>query len=332
MGASAVRSGPPRAPSSPRSRWQWIPGVALWRATEGAVARTSADRDRVVDLLRIGSLVVVVLGHLLMVVVRWRGDTLRIANLLAEVPELKVATWGFQVMPVFFAAGAIANRRSFEASRARSEAWRSWLWHRMRRLVRPTVWYLAIWVPLVWALSLALPGAAATLAKLSTQLLWFLGVYLLVIATTRWQIRLARLGYPVVVVLLAAITLVDLARFHLAFGVGLVNFVLVWFMTATLGLVVRDHVGHGRLAFVVGGLGALVLNAALVAAFPYPISMVGMPGEPISNMAPPTIVLALHSVVLMSLVGLAWPSLSRLCARAGMWRVIAVMGAATMTI
>ena len=332
MGASAVRSGDARATRSSTVRFRWVPGVALWRATEGVVARTPSDRDRVVDLLRIGSLVVVVLGHLLMVVVRWRGDTVRIANLLAEVPELKIATWVFQVMPIFFAAGAIANRRSYDSSRARGEVWREWLWHRVRRLVRPTTWYLAIWIPLVWLLSLALPGAASTLAKLSTQLLWFLGVYLLVVATTRWQIRLARFGYPIVAVLLAAIALVDLARFHLAFGAGLVNFVLVWFMTATLGLVVRDHVGRGRHVFVAGAFGALALNAVLVATFPYPISMVGMPGERISNMSPPTIVLALHAVALMSLVGLAWPSLSRLCARVVLWRVVAATGAATMTI
>lgn len=267
-----------------------------------------------------------------MVVVRWRGDTVRIANLLAEVPELKIATWVFQVMPVFFAAGAIANRRSCESWCARDEPWRAWLWHRVSRLVRPTVWYLAIWIPLVWLLSLALPGAASILARLATQLLWFLGVYLLVIATTRWQIRLARVGYPAVAVLLASIAVVDLARFHVAFGAGLVNFVLVWFMTATLGLVVRDHVGRGRRVFVAGALGALALNAALVAALPYPISMVGMPGERISNMAPPTLVLALHSVVLLSLVGLAWPSLARLCARPGVWHAVAATGAAAMTI
>ncbi len=320
-------------PASTRSTTsRWIPGVALWRATERAVTDTPAERDRVVDLLRIGSLLVVVFGHVLMALARWKGDTVRIANLLAEVPELKIATWALQVMPVFFAAGAIANRRSLAAAMERGTSWRSWVWLRLVRLARPTAWYLVIWVPIVWFLAWAMPGSASTLARLSTQLLWFLGVYVLVIATTRWQSRLAEVGYPAIVALLVVIGLVDVARFHIASTIGLVNFVLVWFMTATLGLVVRDRVGRARGVFVASALGALALNAVLVAQFPYPLSMVGLPGERISNMAPPTLVLALHAVALLSLVGLAWPALERLCARTGVWHAVAALGAASMTI
>jgi hypothetical protein len=332
MDTSREPVGSPGASGQSRVATRWLPGLGVWRASERATSETPPDRDRVVDLLRIGSLLVVVLGHVLMVVVRWRGDTVRLANLLAEVPELKLATWALQVMPVFFAAGAVANRRSLANATARGDSWRAWLWHRVLRLVRPTAWYLVIWVPLVWLLAWAMPAAAGTLAKLSTQLLWFLGVYVLVIATTRWQVRLATRGYRAIVALVALIGLVDLARFHLAAIAGIANFVLVWFMAATLGLVVRDRVGHGRGVFVAGALSALASNIALVALFPYPISMVGMPGERISNMAPPTLVLALHSVVLLSLVGLGWPALERVCARVGVWRAVAVAGAATMTI
>jgi hypothetical protein len=60
--------------------------------------------------------------------------------------------------------------------------------------------------------------------------------------------------------------------------------------------------------------------------------MVGMPGERISNMAPPTIVLALHAVVLISVVGLLWPVLERWCARPRVWRVVVAAGAAAMTV
>jgi hypothetical protein len=84
--------------------------------------------------------------------------------------------------------------------------------------------------------------------------------------------------------------------------------------------------------FVSSALGALALNVVLVVLLPYPISMVGLPGERISNMSPPTIVLALHAVVLLSLVGLAWPVLERLCASIGVWHAVVAMGAATMTI
>lgn len=311
------------------TRW---PGFRLWRATSRAAEETPPTRDRVVDLLRAGSLMVVVLGHVLMGVARWHGDTVRIDNLLADVPQLEVATWALQVMPVFFAAGAIANRSSLARATVRGITWQAWLWQRLIRLVRPTAWYLVIWIPIVWLLAWAMPASASTLARLSTQLLWFLGVYVVVVATTRWQVRLARFGAPAIAALLAAIGLVDVARFHLASQFGLANFVLVWFMAATLGLVVRDHVGRARTAFLAAALGALALNVVLIASLPYPVSMVGLPGERISNMAPPTVVLALHSVVLLSLVGCAWPALDRVCRAAGVWRVVAALGASAITI
>jgi len=311
-----------------------LPGVTVWRQSAGIAAATPPRRDRVVDLLRVGSLMVVVLGHILMVIVRWQGDEPHVANLLAEVPLLDFATWLLQVMPVFFAAGAIANRISYDSALAQGQPWRTWVWHRVRRLVRPVVYYLACWVVIVVVLGALIPDAANTLARLSTQLLWFLGAYFLVIATTQWQIRLARHGFAPVVALVALIALTDAARFHLLGGAGVVNFFTVWFMAATLGLVMRDRVATGRRALAITAIGALALNIALVVVseFPYPESMVGMPGEKISNMAPPTIVLALHAVVLICVVGLLWPALTRLCARPHVWRVVVAGGAIAMTV
>ena len=178
-----------------RDSRRYVPGVLIWRRSGPVAAATPESRDRVVDLLRVASLTIVVIGHVLMAVVLWRRDTPRVANLLAEIPELKIATWALQIMPVFFAAGAISNRTSYVSAVARGEPWRAWVWHRERRLVRPLFVYLAVWIPLVLVLTDILPDAAAPLGKLSTQLLWFLGVYLLVIMTTPWQIRLARHGY-----------------------------------------------------------------------------------------------------------------------------------------
>jgi hypothetical protein len=320
----------------PRHDWRrWVPGVVIWRRAAAVAAETPTSRDRVVDLLRVASLTIVVLGHALMAVVLWQRDTPRVANLLAEIPELKLATWALQVMPVFFAAGAISNRGSYARARDRNEPWRSWVWHRERRLVRPLFVYLAVWVPLVLVLTEILPDAAAPLGKLSTQLLWFLGVYLLVIMTTPWQVRIARHGYVGALAFLVPVALVDLGRFHIDDGIAVANFVIVWFMTATLGLVVCDHVERGvgaRHGLLWIAAGVLVVNMALVRAFPYPISMVGLPGEPISNMAPPTIVLALHAIVLVCVVGWAWPALRRWCERPRAWHLVVAGGAVAMTL
>ena len=172
-------------------RMRLVPGVAIWRGAGIAARATPPDHDRVVDLLRSMSLAVVVLGHMLMAVVVWNHDEPRVANLLDAYPSLRIATWILQVMPLFFAAGAIANRRTWGLARKGGERWRVWTWGRLRRLLRPVVYYLAVWVPLVLVLEVTVPDAASRLAGLSTQLLWFLGVYVLVVATTPLQVGLA---------------------------------------------------------------------------------------------------------------------------------------------
>ena len=334
MADGAAAAAPPAHDPAPDWR-RWIPGVVIWRRSAPVAAATPETRDRVVDLLRVASLTIVVLGHALMAVVLWQRDTPHVANLLAEIPELKIATWALQIMPVFFAAGAISNRVSIAGAQRRGEPWRAWVWHRERRLVRPLFVYLAVWVPLVLVLTEILPDAAAPLGKLSTQLLWFLGVYILVIMTTPWQVRLARHGLVGALWLLVPVALIDLARFHVDDSIAVANFVIVWFMTATLGLAVRDEVNRGaaarrRLLWI--AVGTVIVNVVLVQSFPYPLSMVGLPGEPISNMAPPTLALALHSVVLVCAVGWAWPWLRRWCARPRAWHAVVAGGGVAMTL
>ena len=202
-------------------------------------------------------------------------------------------------------------------------AWRSvagWVWHRVRRLLRPVVYYLAIWSGIVVVFDALAPETAGKLARLSTQLLWFLGAYLLVIATTRLAGRARPAGLRARArrcVALVGVT--DLARFHLLGALGIVNFFTVWFAAATLGLVMRDRVAAGtaaaRRSLALLGAGALRSTSCSSRPSPIPSRWSGCPGERISNMAPPTIVLALHAVVLVCAVGLLWPALARWCAR-----------------
>jgi hypothetical protein len=67
------------------------------------VARTPVTRNRYIDLLRVFSIFVVVVGHWLMAVITIdatgaiQGD-----NILGLVPWMQYLTWGLQVMPIFF--------------------------------------------------------------------------------------------------------------------------------------------------------------------------------------------------------------------------------------
>lgn len=75
----------------------------------------------------------------------------------------------------------------------------------------------------------------------------------------------------------------------------------------------------------------LVGAALLVAVGPYPLSMVGMPGEKVSNMAPPTLALLCHGLWLVGAVELLRAPATRLLARPRVWRGVVVASGFAMT-
>ena len=303
-----------------------------------AAEATPPDRDRVVDGARAVSLVVVVAGHGLIGVVAWPGGVPVLGNLLAAYPWTQALTWALQVMPLFFVAGGAANALSWQRHRGRGGAYAGWLWARADRLLRPAWVYLAIMSAVATGVTLLAPAeVAAPLMMLVTQLLWFLGVYLIVTALT----PLARPTTParaagVTAGLLVACGLVDVARFHAGWpeAVGLLNFVLVWAVPGYLGTL-RAHGVSARVprpALVAVVVAALGVEALVVSLDPWPLSLVGMPGDPVSNVAPPTVVLALHSVVLAGLLELVSAPAARLLARPRVWRPVTAVNLAAMTL
>jgi hypothetical protein len=70
----------------------------------------------------------------------------------------------------------------------------------------------------------------------------------------------------------------------------------------------------------------------LVAAFPYPISLVGMPTDTVSNMAPPSLVLALHSISIWALLSIFKNQINQLCQKAKIWKLVVGANMAAMTI
>jgi hypothetical protein len=121
--------------------------------------------------------------------------------------------------------------------------------------------------------------------------LWFLAVYLLLVLWAPVGLALHRaLGPVAIVVLVGCAGLVDVARFQGELG-GLVviNMLFVWAACHQLGFFYPNLVAGPRSwtwCLVIGGLLGLVV---LIRTGLYPRSMVGVPGDPISNMSPPTL-------------------------------------------
>jgi hypothetical protein len=306
--------------------------------SQRAVELTPPDRDRVVDGARAVSLVVVVAGHSVMAVVAWTDGVPGLGNLLAAFPWTQALTWVLQIMPLFFVAGGAANTISWRRHTARGGGYATWLWARADRLLRPAWVYLGIMSVVATLVTVLAPARVAEpLMILTTQLLWFLGAYLLVTALTPLFRASTRLhGAVVALALVGGCGLVDAARFLWGApeAIGLVNFVLVWAVPAYLGSL-RAHGVSARYpwwALAATIAVALVVNGALIHWGPWPVSMVGMPGEPVSNMAPPTVVLALHSVVLACLLTLADGPLTRLMRRPAVWRPVVGVNLVAMTL
>ncbi|MEU2184056.1 acyltransferase family protein [Streptomyces thermolilacinus] len=285
-------------------------------------ANTPATRDRYIDLLRVASLAVVVLGHWLMASVTDDG---RVGNLLAVVPGLQVLTWVLQVMPVFFFVGGFAHALSYRSRPAYAEFVRG----RVRRLLRPTVLFAVVWFLLALPLQFG-GGLTGTALRLVTQPLWFVGIYLAMVAFTPPLLRLhRRWGWGAFGALAGGAAAVDVLRFALGVPyVEFLNFALVWLAVHQLGFLRAD--GRLRVPWALAGAG-LAGAAALVAFGPYPLSMVGMPGEKVSNMAPPTLALLCHGVWLVGAVELLRGPGTRLVARARVWRAVVAANGVAMT-
>jgi len=297
-------------------------------------AATPATRDRYADFLRAFSICVVVFGHWLVAVVYWRGGSIEGINALEVIDGLWILTWVLQVMPLFFFVGGFSNLRSWEASQRKGTGYAEFLYTRLLRMMRPTVLFLGVGLAVITvldALNVA-DNAVFPASELIARPLWFLGVYMIVIALAPPMVSLhRRFGAGVVVAMAVIAVTVDLARFGFDLsGVGYVNYPVVWLMAHQMGF----FYGDGRLArlrwpLAAGGLAVMVV---LVNLGPYPGSMVGLGRDEFSNMDPPTIAIAALTLWEIGLAMLLRPVVSRWLQRLRTWAAVIWVNTVIMTV
>ncbi|WP_299446287.1 acyltransferase [uncultured Phycicoccus sp.] len=305
--------------------------------TPAAVAAaTPTTRHRVVDLLRVGALAVVVLGHWLVAAVTVRDGVLDGGAVLDRAAWTHPLTWVFQVMPVFFLVGGYANALSWRRARSDGGDWPGWLRSRLRRLLGPVVPLLLFWTALVLVADAA--GMDRGSLRLASQVAlvptWFLAAYVVVCALAPLTLRLwERYGWASVVAGLVLGGVVDLVSLTVGpWWVGFANYVVVWCTVHQLGYAWLD----GRLAgrprrLLMAGVGAAGL-VALVALGPYPVSMIGLDGAAVNNSYPTRVTLAFLGLLQAGLVLALEPALSRWMARDRPWAAVVVLGARMMSV
>nr|WP_082983230.1 acyltransferase [Mycobacterium sp. 1423905.2] len=294
-------------------------------------ACTPSHRDRAVDVARLAALVVVMFGHCALLLATIDSSGVRIGNLLGEVPALTPITWIVQVMPLFFFAGGAAGAYGWRAG----TPWGTWLAVRAQRLCRPAFWYLAAWVGALIVVRMLLGDQSADgLGRECVALLWFLGVYLVTLAFVPVFVRL-RTGRAVAVVLgslLVAAAVLDGVRFAVGTPeAGALNFVVVWLIPVVIGVAYARRLITPRMALVLGAA-ALLGQFVLAVSGAYEVSLVVTGTERVSNVSPPTLLLALHCVWMSSLFVAFAGAVRRWASRPRVWQVVALGNGGAMTL
>lgn len=308
-------------------------------AAEAIAAATPAGRDRLVDFLRAFSIAVVVFGHWLMAAVTVRGGNFTAGNALDVIPGLWMLTWVLQVMPVFFFVGGFSNLVSWRSGERKGATYAEFLRSRIERLMRPTIVFVAIWLVSAGALSRASGAVASDLKPalgVIAKPLWFLGVYVLVVALSPVMIRLhIRHGTRIPVMLGLAALVVDVARVGLTVpGIGYLNYAFVWLFAHQLGFFYAEGTlvsmkRRTHVATAVASLGTLV---ALTLFGPYSPSMVGMATHKASNNSPPSICLIALTMFLVALTMIVREPVGRRLQRPRAWAAVVAANSMIMTV
>jgi hypothetical protein len=297
---------------------------------------TPSDRNRVIDLLRAASILVVVFGHWLMAAVTVENGELVPGHLLILADWTHPLTWVFQVMPVFFLVGGYANGLSWRSARRRGQGYGGWLRARLRRLALPVVPLLLFWTAGGWiGLRLGLDWEVLQLAsQVALVPTWFLAAYVLIVTIApismwiweRWSWWSIGVGLALAGLCDYLSIAVDLVP------VGFLNYLLVWGTVHQIGYAwldgTIDELWKRALMAGVGLVGTLLL----VGLGPYPVAMVGLDTSEITNSYPPRVTLAFLGMFQSGLALMLEKPLQRLMERRGAWVWVVGVSARIMTL
>jgi hypothetical protein len=245
-------------------------------------------------------------------------------------------TWILQVMPIFFLVGGYANAAGWRSARRNSVPYAAWLRARLRRLILPVLPLLAVWIA----------GAAAFLnfngdpflLRIGSQAalvpVWFLATYVVIVSLTPITLGIwERWGWLSFAGLSGVAVLVDLISIGTGIGwFGYLNYVFVWGAVHQIGYAWADRrvgrVPH-RLGAAAAGLATL---AALVAAGPYPVAMVGLDTQGLTNSLPPKITLIALGIFQTGLLLAMEGAGRRMLRRHRLWTATVALNGMIMTI
>lgn len=267
-------------------------------------------RELSVDLYRVLAVLTVVVGHWLAASITFRNGRFGDDNVLTGMPWTRWLTLLFQVIPVFFLVAGYGSAASWSRWPA---GWRGWLRHRLGGVLVPTTMYVAAMLVVVAVLG-PFAGASSPLAFGGWAVamhLWFLPVYLVLVSATPLTVAAQRRwGMAVPAGLAVAVGGVDAVALGGGIpAVGFVNYLLGWAAVYQLGVAWFAGALRGRRAAALAA-GSVAVLAILVWLGPYPVSMIGVPGQAVRNTSPPNTALLAFSAAQAGLLVLVAPTVT----------------------
>ncbi len=283
-------------------------------------------RNLAVDFYRVVGVILIVLGHWLAGSVTYRDGSFGRQNPLLDQPWTEWLTWLFQAVPTFFLVAGYAAGVSWSHRRAHDEMSRPiWLRHRLARVLGPSTVYVALVSVAVVAFDST--GASSSLLEYAgwavAMHLWFLAVYLVVVSLTPIVIAAhRRWGLLVPAALALGVAAVDVGSLagHLPY-LGWLNYLLCWALLYQLGIAWQSGLVTGSRAAILaaGSIGALWL---LIRLGPYPVSMIGIPGQAVQNTEPPSLAMVAFGCAQAGLVIGVAPLVDRALRASAIQRVL----------
>ena len=310
--------------------------IGMWERAGEIAKSTPAERNRYVDLLRALSISAVVLGHWIMAAPYLQAGSPQMEHLLDIQPWSRWLTWIFQVMPVFFFVGGFSNGVSWDGAQKRQQSYSTWLESRMRRLLGPVIPLVCLWAVLgaIGYWFAVHPEMIRIGSQVSLVPVWFLAIYFLIVMIvplTREAWR--RYGYLSVIVPAALAVLGDWMYFNSQLQwLGWFNYLFIWGAVHQLGYAWQQgRLGGVTRSLIMGILGLAVL-IVLTQFGPYPLSLVGVPSQELSNTTPPKLpLMALAAAQIGLLLSLEGP-MRRWLARGRVWTATVLVNGFIMPI
>jgi surface polysaccharide O-acyltransferase-like enzyme len=281
-----------------------------------ATRASTPPREIALDLYRCAAVILVVIGHWLLSVMTYRDGAFGRDNPLVLLPWTQWLTWGFQVVPVFFAVAGYASAVSW-GRRDDTTSRQDWIRRRVARTLGPTAVYGGFVLVVMGALRLAgIDGSVLELGGWAVAMhLWFLAVYLMVVALTPIAVAAhRRWGLAVPLALAGCLIVVDavgIATGH--HEIRMLNYFFCWAAIYQLGIAWHGGLLTRRLLVVMAAVAVAVLPL-LVTWGPYPIPMIGVPGDRVENSAPPSVALMVLATAQIGVLFAVVPVLNRVLA------------------